>query len=195
MVSLTLLFFLFLSGDKSETLRFLYGKWTDYFKSADVTDYKSYMAEHERFQVPDKPEKNSGSRVITDHPMMNYNRTHSLDGTAGMMMDNKCISGKNGDHLMAENGSKDDLEVKKSDSAYSLHIPNSRLLWIAKQRPEYSSDYYNFGEFTMLLNELTDDLKKVLPPTDCRLRPDIRLLEEGDLGRSKFFGIFILLAY
>lgn len=36
----------------------------------------------------------------------------------------------------------------------------------------------------MTLNELTDELvRKPLPPTDCRLRPDMRLMEEGNLGQ------------
>lgn len=43
---------------------------------------------------------------------------------------------------------------------------------------------YNFTKFTCLLNELTDKLKKKLPPTDSRLRPDIRLLEEGDVDKA-----------
>ena len=39
----------------------------------------------------------------------------------------------------------------------------------------------------MMLNELFADLPAVLPPTDSRLRPDIRKLEEGDLGQSHVF--------
>ena len=34
----------------------------------------------------------------------------------------------------------------------------------------------------MMLNELDDTLRDSLPPTDCRLRPDIRQMEEGDIG-------------
>jgi hypothetical protein len=45
-------------------------------------------------------------------------------------------------------------------------------------------DYYNFTKFTFSLNELNDELKKVLPSTDCRLRPDIRLLEEGEVDSA-----------
>lgn len=147
-------------------MRFLYGKWTDYFKSADVADYDSYVAEHDRFHVPDRPDKHSSmlSKI--------GNITDALGDTASSMMDTKYDT---------ENGSTD-RDIKKSDSSNSLDIPNSKLLWIARPRPEYSAEYYNFGEFTMRLNELTDDIKKIIPPTDCRLRPDVRLLEEGDLG-------------
>lgn len=34
----------------------------------------------------------------------------------------------------------------------------------------------------MQLNELEEGMKGVLPPTDCRLRPDIRHMEKGDMG-------------
>ena len=44
--------------------------------------------------------------------------------------------------------------------------------------------YYNFTTFAMTLNELVNNppLADNLPPTDCRLRPDMRLMEEGDIG-------------
>ena len=42
--------------------------------------------------------------------------------------------------------------------------------------------YYNFTLFAMMLNELQDSQKSILPLTDARLRPDIRKLEEGDIG-------------
>jgi hypothetical protein len=51
-------------------------------------------------------------------------------------------------------------------------------------RPENSHLYYNFSLFTMGLNEMSPNYlgkDRVLPPSDCRLRPDIRALENGDL--------------
>ncbi|CAE6473876.1 unnamed protein product [Rhizoctonia solani] len=39
--------------------------------------------------------------------------------------------------------------------------------------------YYGFTAFTITLNELTPDLVGVVPPTDSRLRPDQRAMEEG----------------
>ena len=42
--------------------------------------------------------------------------------------------------------------------------------------------YYSFTQFAMMLNELDDGEAAKLPPTDARLRPDIRKLEDGDLG-------------
>lgn len=41
---------------------------------------------------------------------------------------------------------------------------------------------YNFTSFTVSLNELQTGMEKILAPTDCRLRPDIRGMEDGNMG-------------
>lgn len=58
-------------------------------------------------------------------------------------------------------------------------VPDSTVLWEAAPRPKDSGIYYNFSSFTMKLNEAGNG--GPLAPTDCRHRPDIRALEEGDL--------------
>ncbi|XP_036605320.1 oxysterol-binding protein-related protein 2 isoform X2 [Trichosurus vulpecula] len=60
-------------------------------------------------------------------------------------------------------------------------IPGSELLWRINTRPPNSSQMYNFTSFTVSLNELEKDMEKILAPTDCRLRPDIRGMENGNL--------------
>jgi len=61
-------------------------------------------------------------------------------------------------------------------------IPNSKTLWKVDPRPDDSSQYYNFTRFAMGLNEtLPPEENENLCPTDCRHRPDIRGLENGDL--------------
>uniref|UniRef100_A0A915PDX0 Oxysterol-binding protein n=1 Tax=Setaria digitata TaxID=48799 RepID=A0A915PDX0_9BILA len=57
-------------------------------------------------------------------------------------------------------------------------IQGSRLLWKSRPRPANSSVMYNFTLFTFLLND-PSGITDLLPPTDSRRRPDIRLLEEG----------------
>ena len=51
-------------------------------------------------------------------------------------------------------------------------------------RPEVedSERQYNFSQFTMHVNEVTDRLLEKLPPTDSKLREDVRLLEEGNMA-------------
>lgn len=43
---------------------------------------------------------------------------------------------------------------------------------------------YNFTSFAMTLNELEPGMERLLPPTDCRLRPDIKAMENGDIGSN-----------
>lgn len=50
--------------------------------------------------------------------------------------------------------------------------------------PPQSESMYNFTFFTLQLNYLPPGLKEKLPPTDSRLRPDQRALEEGDLVKA-----------
>ncbi|XP_022645387.1 oxysterol-binding protein-related protein 2-like isoform X1 [Varroa destructor] len=65
----------------------------------------------------------------------------------------------------------------------SLSYPNSRVVWESQTKPPHSKEYYHFTLFAMSLNELPDkeEDRRKLPRTDCRFRPDIRKLEEGDL--------------
>lgn len=45
---------------------------------------------------------------------------------------------------------------------------------------------YNFTSFAMALNELDKEMESVIPKTDCRLRPDIRAMENGEIGTFLF---------
>ncbi|CAA0373763.1 unnamed protein product [Arabidopsis thaliana] len=55
----------------------------------------------------------------------------------------------------------------------------SHLLW-KRNKPLENPTKYNLTRFGITLNELTPDLKEMLPPTDSRLRPDQRYLEKGE---------------
>lgn len=54
-----------------------------------------------------------------------------------------------------------------------------QLLWKRSKLPKYQTRY-NFSRFAITLNELSPELKEKLPPTDSRLRPDQRCLENGE---------------
>lgn len=43
---------------------------------------------------------------------------------------------------------------------------------------------YNFTSFAMVLNEVDKEMESVIPKTDCRLRPDIRAMENGEIGEK-----------
>ncbi|CAL9100603.1 unnamed protein product [Musa textilis] len=63
---------------------------------------------------------------------------------------------------------------KGSDPFSEAHI-----LWKRSKPPKYPTRY-NLTRFAMTMNELTPGLKEKLPPTDSRLRPDQRCLENGE---------------
>ncbi|KAH1245322.1 Oxysterol-binding protein-related protein 1C [Glycine max] len=58
-------------------------------------------------------------------------------------------------------------------------LSDARLLWKRSRAPKFPTRY-NFTRFAITLNELTPGLKEKLPPTDSRLRPDQRYLENGE---------------
>lgn len=87
------------------------------------------------------------------------------------------------DDAMGPDDSVPEGEMPKSDSTYSIDIPDSITLWEVTPRPVDSSEYYNFTLFAMRLNEFEEGMEggRNLCPTDSRLRPDIRKLENGDM--------------
>lgn len=52
------------------------------------------------------------------------------------------------------------------------------LLW--ERDYSVAQTRYNLTPFAISLNELTPSLREKLPPTDSRLRPDQRFLENGE---------------
>ncbi|KAM4549178.1 oxysterol-binding protein-related protein 1 isoform 2-T2 [Odontesthes bonariensis] len=75
-----------------------------------------------------------------------------------------------------------DQEEVPSQSADTVEvIPGSQLLWRIAPRPANSTQMYSFTSFAMQLNELRKEMEGVIPQTDCRLRPDIRAMENGDI--------------
>jgi len=61
----------------------------------------------------------------------------------------------------------------------------ARCIWRQSAVPENSKQYYGFTRFAIELNELDDDLRQQLPPTDTRFRPDQRLLEAGKVDDAE----------
>ncbi|GLT57746.1 hypothetical protein SLA2020_306960 [Shorea laevis] len=68
-----------------------------------------------------------------------------------------------------------DCSARKGQESLS----EAHLLW-RRSKPPTLPTRYNFTRFAITLNELTPGLKEKLPPTDSRLRPDQRYLENGE---------------
>ena len=90
-----------------------------------------------------------------------------------------------GDVFMSAEDIKKNVSIAKISGTWSSSIhmkkngEDKKEMWTANPRPENSDWQYNFTKFTIMLNHLTEDLKKVLPRSDSRLRPDQRALENG----------------
>ncbi|KAJ4803050.1 hypothetical protein LUZ62_015616 [Rhynchospora pubera] len=74
----------------------------------------------------------------------------------------------------------DDASISNS---CALAQQNNTLLW-KKNGPPENPTRYNLTSFAIALNEITPDLKERLPPTDSRLRPDQRYLENGEYEKA-----------
>lgn len=63
---------------------------------------------------------------------------------------------------------------KWDEALYVGVAPSARSVWRPGAMPEDAHKYYGFSRFAIELNELTDNLRATLPPTDTRFRPDQR---------------------
>ncbi|XP_074558409.1 oxysterol-binding protein-related protein 2A-like [Curcuma longa] len=74
---------------------------------------------------------------------------------------------------------------KEDDVSNKAAMPteNACLLW-KRSHPPTDPTRYNLTSFAITLNELTSELQEKLPPTDSRLRPDQRHLENGEYGKA-----------
>ncbi|CAK6448052.1 unnamed protein product [Pipistrellus nathusii] len=84
-------------------------------------------------------------------------------------------------HSKQMSASEESDEMPMPDSESVFVIPGSVLLWRIAPRPPNSAQMYNFTSFAMVLNEVDKDMESVIPKTDCRLRPDIRAMENGEI--------------
>lgn len=164
-----------ISGPNKKKLRFIYGKWSDYIRSVDYSEYEQYLKSSQKktFRIPDLDINDETNLENVSSGLANVN----LSSEADLVNNNNSIqanrSTDRGDGPAKVN--KRDLSTTQDTS----DIPNSRTLWRLNTR--YLKDYYNFTEFTLQMNELTPELAKTLPKTDSRFRMDVRKLEEGDL--------------
>ncbi|CAG2120161.1 unnamed protein product, partial [Medioppia subpectinata] len=74
---------------------------------------------------------------------------------------------------------------KWNESLHSGSASGAKCIWRPGAMPQDYELYYGFSRLAIEMNELTPELRKVLPPTDTRFRPDQRLLEEGDIQRAE----------
>nr|XP_060485649.1 oxysterol-binding protein-related protein 1-like [Panthera onca] len=96
--------------------------------------------------------------------------------------DKKNTEEKKNSKQMSTSEESDEMPMPDSESVFV--IPGSVLLWRIAPRPPNSAQMYNFTSFAMVLNEVDKEMESVIPKTDCRLRPDIRAMENGEIGNE-----------
>jgi len=74
---------------------------------------------------------------------------------------------------------------KWSEALYVGKAPSARCIWRPGSLPEEAELYYGFSRFAVELNEVTSVERSHLPPTDARLRPDQRALEEARVAEAE----------
>ena len=58
------------------------------------------------------------------------------------------------------------------------------VMWEIAEWPDQHELMYYFTQFTLQLNHIPEGLGDKLPPTDSRVRPDMRELENGDMDAA-----------
>uniref|UniRef100_A0A8C9W3A3 Oxysterol-binding protein n=1 Tax=Scleropages formosus TaxID=113540 RepID=A0A8C9W3A3_SCLFO len=74
---------------------------------------------------------------------------------------------------------------KWHEGMYCGNPPSATCVWRANAMPPDHEQYYGFTKLAIELNEVDPAMKALLPPTDTRLRPDQRLLEEGNVEAAE----------
>ncbi|XP_049331942.1 oxysterol-binding protein-related protein 3a isoform X1 [Astyanax mexicanus] len=74
---------------------------------------------------------------------------------------------------------------KWNEALFLGEPPSALCVWRANPMPEDHEQFYGFTQFAIELNELDENIKPFLPPTDTRFRPDQRLLEEGNVSAAE----------
>ncbi|XP_063156834.1 oxysterol-binding protein-related protein 7 isoform X3 [Candoia aspera] len=74
---------------------------------------------------------------------------------------------------------------KWHEGLYRGVAPVGKCFWKPNLMPRDQEKNYGFTQFALELNELTPELKRLLPSTDTRLRPDQRYLEEGNVQAAE----------
>ncbi|XP_044765810.1 oxysterol-binding protein-related protein 2 isoform X2 [Coccinella septempunctata] len=163
----------YICDEDKHKLYFIYGKWTEFIKCTGYSNYEEYMKENSNKSKRDDQKCKSPSNSPCQTSKKVLQKLNSLKVSPF-----KSISLQ---ESVEDSNLTDPSEVPKSESSYSLDIPNSTMIWQVKPRPLQSGDYYQFTEFAMSLNEIEQGMDKYLCPSDSRLRPDIRKLEQGDI--------------
>ena len=76
------------------------------------------------------------------------------------------------------------LEGNWTDNIYIINNETKEKTIIWRIIPSKGKEDFYYQPYTFDLNNLTEEMKKALPPTDSRFRPDQRLMEYQDIDKA-----------
>ncbi|PWN37056.1 uncharacterized protein FA14DRAFT_117850 [Meira miltonrushii] len=110
----------------------------------------------------------------------NGNQTWEIAGRWSSQIVARRASGSTGATTMDPDGNVDSLSTDPAALA-GAEIPEMVLLW--KYTPQPPGPF-NLTPYAIKLNDTPEGLHDFLPPTDCRMRPDLRLFERGQYDEA-----------
>uniref|UniRef100_A0A914XCU6 Oxysterol-binding protein n=1 Tax=Plectus sambesii TaxID=2011161 RepID=A0A914XCU6_9BILA len=171
--------------DKSKKkLRALYGDWSEFLASCGAETFEANFAAWDKERKEHKEKKQPVVGTGGGHsppPARRFSTTDMLSSPEppediGMPLVH-CKSTK------VSSGKKrcDKTCSKITHLSVLPLLTGSTVLWRVRPRPPISEQFYHFTLFAMALNEMNTNGRAPLPPTDSRLRPDVRLMEDGNI--------------
>ncbi|ENN76797.1 hypothetical protein YQE_06638, partial [Dendroctonus ponderosae] len=155
-----------ISDKLKQKLFYVYGKWTEFIKCTEYARYEEFIKESSskcgeaRSKSPNDSPSHTSRKMLQKFNSLKVSTFRSQNST------------------QEPNDVDDPEDLPKGDSDVLPDIPNSKTIWKVNPRPPQSGD---FTMFAMALNELEPGMENILCPTDSRLRPDIKKLEQGDI--------------
>lgn len=126
----------------------------------------------------------TGEVCILDFKPRGWKASSAYQVTGKVMDSEGCpkwsIGGRWNDKIYARHtpGYYDSAALSHGSPKQDPEAPQAFLVWQANTRP--SGIPFNLTPFVLTLNGIPDRLRPQLPPTDTRLRPDQRAMEDGE---------------
>jgi hypothetical protein len=94
------------------------------------------------------------------------------------------LSGTWNEKLLCRPTSSSANDNNDAPDTSSSKIKGTTVLWKRKPLSEDAGKWFNQTEFAMTLNQIWPGMDKDVCPTDSRLRPDQRAMEDGDYDKA-----------
>lgn len=115
---------------------------------------------------------------LSGHVVDKAGKTHwAMGGHWNSKIFAKKVIGNPEEEKKRRNSLVDSESVANTKTSNDPESGNKFLVWQAAPRPKVP---FNLTSFAITLNGIDNNLKRYLPPTDTRLRPDQRAMEDGE---------------